>query len=56
MTHLLYEALRAALGFVRLPEIPKILRAFVDHVGRANEKTRPKQIELFQNELRPGPG
>jgi hypothetical protein len=56
VTQLVYEAIRAALGFARLPEIPMILRAFVEHIGRASEKTRPKQIEVFQNELRPGPG
>ena len=56
MTQLVYEAIRAALSFVRLHEIPAVLGAFVEHLGRANEKTRPKQIELFQNELRPGPG
>jgi hypothetical protein len=56
VTQLVYEAIRAALGFVRLHEIPTILRAFLEHIGRANENTRPKQIELFQSELRPGPG
>ena len=56
MTQLVYEAIRAALGFVRLHEIPTILGAFVGHIRRANEKTRPKQIEIFQSELRPGPG
>jgi hypothetical protein len=56
VTQLVYEAIRAALGFVRLHEIPAALGAFVEHLGRANEKTRPKQIELFQSELRPGPG
>jgi len=56
VTQLVYEAIRAALCFVRLHEIPQILRGFMDHVRRANEKTRPKQIELFQSELRPGPG
>ncbi len=56
MTQLVYAAIRAALGFVRLHEIPAALGAFVEHLGRANERTRPKQIELFQNELRPGLG
>jgi hypothetical protein len=56
VTQLIYEAIRAALAFAQLHEIPTILRAFVEHIGRANEKTRPKQIELFQNELRPDPG
>jgi hypothetical protein len=44
------------LGFVPLHEIPEILGAFLEHIRRANEKTRPKQIERFQGELRPGPG
>jgi hypothetical protein len=50
---LVYEAIRAALLFVPLHEIPQALAAFLEHLARSNEKTRPKQIELFQRELLP---
>lgn len=53
---LLYEAIRAALVFVRLHEIPRALEAFLDHLDRPNEMSRPKQIELFQRRLRSEPG
>lgn len=49
---LIYEAIRAALLFVPLHEVPEALGAFVAHIRRAHEKTRPKQIERFQQGLR----
>lgn len=52
----IYEAIRAALIFVPLHKIPEVLGSFLDHLDRANEKTRPKQIELFQRELQPESG
>jgi hypothetical protein len=48
----IYEAIRAALIFVPLHKIPEALEPFLDHLDRANEKTRPGQIELFQEGLR----
>lgn len=53
---LVYDAIRAALRFVPLHEIPHALGLFLEHLGRANEATRPKQIVQFQEELRPAPG
>lgn len=56
MTTFIYEAIRAALIFVPLHKIPEALRCFLDHLERANERTRPKQIELFQHGLCPKVG
>ena len=53
---LAYDAIRAALRFVPLHEIPARLRYFLAHIRRSNDQTRPKQIEIFQQELRPAPG
>jgi hypothetical protein len=32
-----------------------VLPAFLEHIGRKNEKTRPKQTELFLKEVRDAP-
>jgi len=48
---LINEAIHAALIFVPLHEIPTAIEAFLEHLGRSNEKSRPKQIELFQQQL-----
>jgi hypothetical protein len=53
---LVTDAVRAALRFVPLHRIPAAVEPFLDHLGRSNEKVRPKQIELFQQGLRPAPG
>jgi hypothetical protein len=53
---LVLEALRAALGFVPLHEIPRQLPRFLDHLARPNGHRRPKAIELFVGQLRPQPG
>lgn len=53
---LINEAIHAALIFVPLHEIPTAIEAFLEHLGRSNEKGRPKQIELFQQQLRPASG
>ncbi len=53
MTALIDAAIRAALLFVPLHEMPAALGPFVDHIARAHEKTRPKQIERFRRKLRP---
>lgn len=55
MTTLIYTAIRAALLFVPLHEIPEGLEAFLEHLDRSHEKIRPKQIDLFQKELRLAP-
>ena len=53
---LVLQALRAALAFVSLREIPAVLTRFLDHVERPNARSRPKQIQLFLGELRPPSG
>jgi hypothetical protein len=52
---LVYEAIHAALLPVALPDLPYALPAFLDHIGRRNEHTRPKQTELFLKEVQPKP-
>jgi len=52
---LVYEAIHAALLPISLPDLPGVLDAFLEHIGRRNEKTRPKQIELFLKEVHPEP-
>src|SRR5262245_29887265 len=42
---LLEQALRAALLPVRLRDLPVFIDVFLEHIGRRNEKKRPKQIE-----------
>jgi hypothetical protein len=53
---LVIEALRAALSFMPLHEIPRRLPRFLDHLARPNSHTRPRAVELFVAELRPEPG
>jgi hypothetical protein len=50
---LVYEALHAALLPLALPDLPDALPVFLEHLGRPNERTRPKQTELFLKEVRP---
>jgi hypothetical protein len=50
---LVYEAIHAALLPVALPDLPGVLEVFLEHMGRRNEKKRPKQTELFLKEVRP---
>lgn len=52
----IYEAIRAALTLVPLHKIPEALPSFLAHLDRANERTRPKQLELFQHDLQPQGG
>lgn len=52
MTTFICTAIRAALLFVPLHEIPEQLEAFLDQLDRSHEKIRPKQIDLFQREVR----
>ena len=51
MTTLIDAAIRAAMIFIPLHEIPARLGAFVEHLERSHEQTRPKQLDLFQQEL-----
>jgi hypothetical protein len=53
---LVLQALRAALAFVSLREIPVVLARFLDHLERPNARSRPKKIQLFLDELRPPSG
>jgi hypothetical protein len=48
---LVYQAIHAALLPVRLPDLPLFLDVFLEHIGRRNEKKRPKQTEFFFGQL-----
>jgi hypothetical protein len=50
MTHV-YQAIHAALLPVRLHDLPRFIDVFLEHVGRRNEKKRPKQTERFLGRL-----
>lgn len=52
---LVYQAIHAALLPIALREVPHFLDIFLEHIGRRNEKTRPKQTELFLQQLHPPP-
>ena len=52
---LVYQAIHAALLPVRLYELPQFVDVFLEHVGRRNEKKRPKQTERFLRQLDPTP-
>jgi hypothetical protein len=53
---LVLQALRAALGFLSLREIPRRLARFLDHLARPKTRVRPKQIARFLAGLQPVPG
>ena len=53
---LVFQAIRAALLPFSLRDLPRLLDAYLQSLARPNQKCRPKQIELFLNELRPVPG
>jgi hypothetical protein len=40
---------------VRLDEVPQYLEVFLKHIGHRNEHLRPKQIAVFQAQLKPQP-
>ena len=44
---LVYQAIHAALLPLRRLTCPTSLDVFLEHIGHRNEKTRPKQTELF---------
>jgi hypothetical protein len=48
---LVHQAIRAALLPVCLRQVPELIGTFLEHVGRRNEKKRPKQTERFIREL-----
>jgi hypothetical protein len=50
---LVYQAIHAALLPITLHELPHVLDVFLEHIERRNEKTRPKQTELFLKQLQP---
>jgi hypothetical protein len=50
------EALRAAISFVPLHEIPLRLPAFLDHLARPNSHRRPRALEFFLGKRQPKPG
>jgi hypothetical protein len=52
---LVYQAIHAALLPIALHEVPHFLNIFLEHIGRRNEKTRPKQTELFLQQLQAWP-
>lgn len=53
---LVYEAIHAALLPIALPDLPYVIEAFLEHIGRKNEKRkRPKQTELFWKGVQPQP-
>jgi hypothetical protein len=51
-----HQALCAALNPIALRDVPRAVSAYVEHLSRRNEQTRPKQIERFLLELVPVPG
>lgn len=42
-----YQALCAALNPIALRDVPRAVGAYLEHISRRNEQTRPKQIELL---------
>lgn len=51
---LVWQCLRSALLLVRPENLLEALPAFVRDLGRARERSRPKQIDVFQAELSNG--
>ena len=50
-----YQLIHAALVPMRLRDLPRFIDVFLEHVGRRNEKKRPKQTERFLPQLDPRP-
>lgn len=48
---LVYEAIHAALLPLALPDLPGVLDVFLEHIGRRNEKKRPKQTDFRLGQL-----
>ncbi|MEY2933864.1 MAG: hypothetical protein RL033_4613, partial [Pseudomonadota bacterium] len=44
---LVYQTIRAALLPISPRDLPRVLDAYLQHLARPNQKSRPKQIELF---------
>jgi hypothetical protein len=53
---LVYQTIRAALLPLSPRDLPRVLNAYLQHLARSNQKSRPKQIELFLQKLRSQPG
>jgi hypothetical protein len=49
---LVRDALRAALLFLPLRELPHALEAFLVHLERSKDKAEPTQLAKFLGELR----
>jgi hypothetical protein len=49
------QALCAALNPIKLRDVPRALAAYLEHLARGNEHSRPKQIELLLLGLDPAP-
>jgi hypothetical protein len=52
---LVYAALHAALFPVHRRDVPEVMSAFLEHLGRENGKKRPKQIAQFLDQIAAGP-
>jgi hypothetical protein len=50
-----YQALCASLNPIALRDVPRAVGAYLEHISRRNEQTRPKQIELLLLGLDPAP-
>jgi hypothetical protein len=48
-----YQALSVALNPIALRDVPRVVGAYLEHMSRRNEQTRPKQIERLLLELVP---
>lgn len=56
VTVFVYQALRAALNPIALRDVPRAVAAYLEHISRRNEHTRPKDIELLLLGLDPALG
>jgi hypothetical protein len=55
VTVLVHQSLRAALNPIALRDVPRAVAAYLEHISRQNDQTRPKQIELLLLEVDPAP-
>lgn len=53
---LTHQAICAALFPIALRDLPSAMATFLNHIGRRNERKRPKQIEAFLQETGPPAG
>jgi hypothetical protein len=50
-----YQALRKAFLPILVHQVPYLLGAFLANIGRRKETKRPKQIDLFLQQVQPQP-